>query len=68
MVPLDVSAVSPGASPAPSVAAPAASGLLPPSRSGSALLGAFGCGTARRHVDLCRLASAMCRRGAAVSS
>ncbi|MGW0362430.1 putative leader peptide [Streptomyces sp. NPDC002990] len=29
-------------------------------RSASALLGAFGCGAARLHVDLCRLASAIC--------
>ncbi|MEU3991261.1 putative leader peptide [Streptomyces platensis] len=31
-------------------------------RSASALLGAFGCGTARLHVDLCRLSSAICPR------
>ncbi|MEU9122682.1 putative leader peptide [Streptomyces sp. NPDC048506] len=35
-------------------------------RSASALLGAFGCGAARLHVDLCRLSSAMCPRCAAV--
>jgi hypothetical protein len=29
-------------------------------RSASALLGAFGCGAARLHVDLCRLSSAIC--------
>ncbi|MFF8370982.1 putative leader peptide [Streptomyces lydicus] len=34
-------------------------------RSASALLGAFGCGTARLHVDLCRLSSAICPRCAA---
>ncbi|MFI6766909.1 putative leader peptide [Streptomyces sp. NPDC050355] len=34
-------------------------------RSASALLGAFGCGAARLHVDLCRLSSAMCPRCAA---
>ncbi|MCF3146067.1 hypothetical protein IQ293_22790 [Streptomyces platensis] len=31
-------------------------------RSASALLGAFGCGAARLHVDLCRLSSAICPR------
>ncbi|ARH95295.1 hypothetical protein STRMOE7_15110 [Streptomyces sp. MOE7] len=35
-------------------------------RSASALLGAFGCGAARLHVDLCRLSSAICPRCAAV--
>ncbi|MCF6525600.1 hypothetical protein HOY81_21345 [Streptomyces sp. JJ36] len=35
------------------------------SASATALLGAFGCGAARLHVDLCRLASAACRRCAA---
>ncbi|WSK36943.1 hypothetical protein OG761_23555 [Streptomyces tubercidicus] len=35
-------------------------------RSASALLGAFGCGTARLHVDLCRLSSAICPRCAGV--
>ncbi|AJE82827.1 MULTISPECIES: putative leader peptide [Streptomyces] len=30
-------------------------------RSASGLLGAFGCGAARLHVDLCRLASAICQ-------
>ncbi|WP_438487779.1 putative leader peptide [Streptomyces sp. S186] len=34
-------------------------------RSASALLGAFGCGAARLHVDLCRLSSAICPRCAA---
>ncbi|WP_043264515.1 putative leader peptide [Streptomyces sp. CT34] len=34
-------------------------------RSASALLGAFGCGAARLHVDLCRLSSAICPRRAA---
>ncbi|MEV0370737.1 putative leader peptide [Streptomyces sp. NPDC050636] len=34
-------------------------------RSASALLGAFGCGTARLHIDLCRLSSAICPRCAA---
>ncbi|WP_405742290.1 hypothetical protein OG422_10850 [Streptomyces sp. NBC_01525] len=29
-------------------------------RSASALLGAFGCGAARLHIDLCRLTSALC--------
>ncbi|WP_328538515.1 putative leader peptide [Streptomyces sp. NBC_00344] len=36
-------------------------------RSASTLfLGAFGCGAARLHIDLCRLASAICPRRAAV--
>ncbi|WP_455360563.1 putative leader peptide [Streptomyces sp. SYSU K21746] len=35
--------------------------LLASLRSASTLfLGAFGCGAARLHVDLCRLASAIC--------
>ncbi|MFE0653016.1 putative leader peptide [Streptomyces sp. NPDC059534] len=34
--------------------------------SASALLGAFGGGAARLHVDLCRLASAMCTTRAAL--
>ncbi|WP_411145201.1 putative leader peptide [Streptomyces sp. x-80] len=34
-------------------------------RSASALLGAFGCGSARLHIDLCRLSSAICPRRAA---
>ncbi|MFF2813001.1 putative leader peptide [Streptomyces sp. RGM 3693] len=34
-------------------------------RSASALLGAFGCGAARLHIDLCRLSSAICPRCAA---
>ncbi|WP_433856491.1 putative leader peptide [Streptomyces kronopolitis] len=34
-------------------------------RSATALLGAFGCGAARLHVDLCRLSSAICPRCAA---
>ncbi|MFG2225490.1 putative leader peptide [Streptomyces sp. NPDC050161] len=34
-------------------------------RSASALLGAFGCGAARLHIDLCRLAGAICTRRAA---
>ncbi|KUL35721.1 hypothetical protein ADL22_26330 [Streptomyces sp. NRRL F-4489] len=43
---------------------------LPPARcaarrSASALLGAFGCGAARLHIDLCRLSSAICPRRAA---
>ncbi|MET9292845.1 putative leader peptide [Streptomyces sp. NPDC003077] len=29
-------------------------------RCASAFLGVFGCGAARLHVDLCRLASAIC--------
>ncbi|MEW1657179.1 putative leader peptide [Streptomyces sp. NPDC093707] len=31
-------------------------------RSASGLLGAFGCGVARLHIDLCRLSSAICPR------
>ncbi|MEV6652317.1 putative leader peptide [Streptomyces sp. NPDC051219] len=39
--------------------------LLASLRSASTLfLGAFGCGAARLHVDLCRLASAICPRTA----
>ncbi|MEE1752298.1 putative leader peptide [Streptomyces sp. SP18CS02] len=56
MVPHDVSARTPSRP------------LLAPlayARSASALLGAFGCGAARLHVDLCRLASAICTRCAA---
>ncbi|MEU5898452.1 MULTISPECIES: putative leader peptide [Streptomyces] len=42
---------------------PSAPLLLAPLRSASTLLlGAFGCGAARLHVDLCRLASAICTR------
>ncbi|WP_208883498.1 putative leader peptide [Streptomyces armeniacus] len=36
-------------------------------RSATALLGAFGCGAARLHVDLCRLASATCPGGRAAA-
>ncbi|MEU7582795.1 putative leader peptide [Streptomyces sp. NPDC041068] len=51
MVPHDVSEETPSALP------------LAPLRSASTLLlGAFGCGAARLHVDLCRLASAICSR------
>ncbi|UNO41816.1 putative leader peptide [Streptomyces sp. MST-110588] len=55
MVLHDVSDMTPG-----SLAATLAS-----RRSASAFLGVFGCGAARLHVDLCRLASAMCTGGAA---
>ncbi|MGW1891662.1 putative leader peptide [Streptomyces sp. NPDC002004] len=52
MVPNDVSDKTPGMLLAPSACA----------RSASALLGAFGCGAARLHVDLCRSNSAICPR------
>ncbi|MFB9556109.1 putative leader peptide [Streptomyces roseoviridis] len=51
MVSHDVSEEAPG-TPLPAASAGA--------HSASALLGAFGGGAARLHVDLCRLASAMC--------
>ncbi|WSU44114.1 hypothetical protein OG510_24390 [Streptomyces sp. NBC_01089] len=54
MVSQDVSEKTPGATP---VMLRSASTLL---------LGAFGCGAARLHVDLCRLDSAICPRRAAV--
>ncbi|WP_405780436.1 hypothetical protein [Streptomyces sp. NBC_00859] len=54
MVPQDVSEKTPGETPVPL-------------RSASTLfLGAFGCGAARLHVDLCRLDSAICPCLAAV--
>ncbi|MDJ0344391.1 hypothetical protein QMK19_29940 [Streptomyces sp. H10-C2] len=52
MVPHDVNNKPPGMLLAP----------LASRRSASALLGAFGCGAARLHVDLCRVASAACPR------
>ncbi|MGW7354812.1 putative leader peptide [Streptomyces sp. NPDC054784] len=36
-------------------------------RAATGLLGAFGCGAARLHVDLCRLASATCPGGRAAA-
>ncbi|MFI6349509.1 putative leader peptide [Streptomyces sp. NPDC050560] len=50
MVPPDVSSGMPGPRAVPFGYARSASGLL----------GAFGCGAARLHVDLCRLTSAIC--------